>query len=681
MPSGAPVGGARIEGNRTDHNGENGIAAEDGGHTLTGNTARANGAFGIDAGINVDGGGNRATGNAEAAQCRGVVCVSTDPATATAPDLTAPVTVIQQSPGAASGADATFAFGATDAGSPETAMEYECRLDPLPDPIEEPDLEPPDPGEVPDAPDGEGWVECMSPIEFRDLDEGPHHFEVRATDFAGNTDITPATHDWVVELRPEEEGPGTLAPETRIAAGPPATTTADTATLRFTGSDDMTPGPDLRFECRLGDAWERCTNPKTYTGLTPGAYTFEVRAIDRRGHADPVPAAISWTVNPAPPDVTPPTTTIESGPDRTTAKTRASFTFASDDPEATFECRLNHATAFSACATPYVVTGLPTGDRVLAVRARDRAGNVDPTPAAYDWTISAAPVPAFVHCGMEVTRSILVRNDLSECLFDGLVVAADGITIDLDGHTLDGKGLGAGVRNAGFDNVTVTNGRLVDFDWGVVLNTGTRHNVLENLRPELAQEAAFGLGQAPEPDPNLPVEPPDPFPAADSGVRDNVLRENTIVGNKRGVWLTGNTRGTLVTGNAFTGTNEEAVWIERSHHNRVVNNEIDASSGDAVLLEGSTFNTIADNHLDSNKTGVVLDVTHTPPVDVQSNDNRVERNLIEESGGLEVIESDRNQLLDNVVRRALRNRPLARVRPRQRRARQRPAHRTRAAST
>ena len=147
--AGAPVGGALVEGNRTDHNGESGILVEDGGHTIKANIARSNGAFGIDAGINIDGGGNRATGNGEAAQCRGVVCLSTDAAAATAPDAIAPVTVIQQSPGAASGADATFAFSATDAGSPETAMAYECRLDPLPDPIAEPDLEPPDPGRRP----------------------------------------------------------------------------------------------------------------------------------------------------------------------------------------------------------------------------------------------------------------------------------------------------------------------------------------------------------------------------------------------------------------------------------------------------------------------------------------------------------------------------------------------------
>ena len=57
-----------------------------------------------------------------------------------------------------------------------------------------------------------------------------------------------------------------------------------------------------------------------------------------------------------------------------------------------------------------------------------------------------------------ITQSIVVRNDLHDCLWDGLVVGADGITIDLDGHTIDGKGIAAGIRNDGFDNVTIKNG-------------------------------------------------------------------------------------------------------------------------------------------------------------------------------------------------------------------------------
>jgi parallel beta-helix repeat protein len=679
---GLPVGGALIEGNRTNQNGESGILVADGGHTVRANTAHSNAGFGIDAGenpeilgdpfpgTNVDGGGNEANGNVELEQCRGVVCLAGDPAALVAPDTTAPVTVIDQAPADPSGGDVTFAFSADDATpdgaahSPTTAMEYECRLDPLPDPLPElepPDLEPPNPGEPPDVdtpPDGEGWIECMSPVTFRDLDEGEHHFEVRATDFADNKDLTPATHDWHVELRPEEEGPGTLAPDTRIASGPPSVTDASSATFRFTGSDDTTPGPDMRFECKLdppgpdAGAWESCTTPRAYAGLAVGVHTFEVRALDRSGNADPEPAARTWTIQAPPPDTVPPGTTIDSGPDRTTVQRNASFAFSSDDPGATFECKLDNQPAFGACTSPHELTGVPVGDRVLEVRAKDQAGNVDPSPASFDWTVSAAPVPTFVHCGQVLTQSTLVRNDLVDCLFNGLVIGANGITVDLDGHTIDGKGLGSGVRNDGFDNVTIRNGKVVDFDWGVSLNTGTRRNVVEQIRPEMTQEAGIGLGHQPQPDPALPVEPPDPFPSADSGVRDNVVRDNTIVGNSRGIWLTANTQGTLVRGNALTATSDDAIWLERSHHNRVEQNQIAASSGAGVALEGSTHNTVVDNEMEDNNSGVRLDVTHTPPVDVQSNDNRVERNLIEESGGLDVIESDRNHLVENVVRRA-----------------------------
>ena len=215
--------------------------------------------------------------------------------------MTPPVTVITQHPGAVSGGDVTFKFTANDqtpdgaAYSPATAMEFECRLDPPPDPLPEPqdpDLEPPNPGEPPDIdspPDGEGWVECMSPITFKDMDEGMHHFEVRATDFADLKDITPATHDWAVEFVLEGEPEGALAPDTRIASGPPAVTTADSATFRFTGSDDTTPGPNLTFECRLNAGpWQSCATPRTYTGLAAAQHNFGVRAMN--DGATPIPS-------------------------------------------------------------------------------------------------------------------------------------------------------------------------------------------------------------------------------------------------------------------------------------------------------------------------------------------------------------------------------------------------------
>ena len=113
-----------------------------------------------------------------------------------------------------------------------------------------------------------------------------------------------------------------------------------------------------------------------------------------------------------------------------------------------------------------------------SVAARDGEGNLDATPASWSWTITASTVPASVSCGQLITQSVLVQNDLLDCLGDGLVVGASNITIDLNGHTLDGTGLGAGVLNNGFDNVTITNGTIQEFDFGVQLNAGTSLNVI-----------------------------------------------------------------------------------------------------------------------------------------------------------------------------------------------------------
>ena len=96
-----------------------------------------------------------------------------------------------------------------------------------------------------------------------------------------------------------------------------------------------------------------------------------------------------------------------------------------------------------------------SGDHELRVRAVDPAGNADPTPATYAWTVGAAPVPDDVFCGQVITQSILVRNDLTTACATASSIGADGITIDLDGHTIDGKGLGAGIRNDGYDSVTI----------------------------------------------------------------------------------------------------------------------------------------------------------------------------------------------------------------------------------
>ena len=73
-------------------------------------------------------------------------------------------------------------------------------------------------------------------------------------------------------------------------------------------------------------------------------------------------------------------------PDAKTTSTEASFRFSSSEQGSSFDCALDGA-AFAPCSTPMRYTGLAHGEHEFRVRAIDRAGNVDPTPATYQWTI------------------------------------------------------------------------------------------------------------------------------------------------------------------------------------------------------------------------------------------------------------------------------------------------------
>ncbi len=128
------------------------------------------------------------------------------------------------------------------------------------------------------------WFACTTPYTSFALADGPHRFQVRATDPAGNTDQSPATRDFTIDSD---------LPETTIDAGPAGLTTDASPRFEFSSND-----PSSIFECRLdsGD-WAACSSPKSYGLLLQGPHTFEVRATDAVGNADPMPAQRNFTVD------------------------------------------------------------------------------------------------------------------------------------------------------------------------------------------------------------------------------------------------------------------------------------------------------------------------------------------------------------------------------------------------
>jgi hypothetical protein len=99
----------------------------------------------------------------------------------------------------------------------------------------------------------------------------------------------------------------------------------------------------------------------------------------------PPPGPEPVRVTTVPGDTTPPNTRIVSGPPRNTYKTKAKFRFASSEPQSHFQCRLDKK-KWRACANPFKRTVKP-GKHVFKVRAIDRFGNVDPSPARFGWRV------------------------------------------------------------------------------------------------------------------------------------------------------------------------------------------------------------------------------------------------------------------------------------------------------
>jgi hypothetical protein len=105
--------------------------------------------------------------------------------------------------------------------------------------------------------------------------------------------------------------------------------------------------------------------------------------------------AVTWNITVTAADTTPPDTSIDTQPTNPTTDTNASFTYSSTETNSTFECRLDSTLPadFASCPTSgKSYTGLGLGSHTFAVRAKDAAGNTDPTPASYTWTITT-PTP------------------------------------------------------------------------------------------------------------------------------------------------------------------------------------------------------------------------------------------------------------------------------------------------
>ena len=147
------------------------------------------------------------------------------------------------------------------------------------------------------------------------------------------------------------------------------------------------------FQCQFDDGPQfECVSPFD-TDVADGPHLFTV-AAKLNTRIDDTPATAAWTT-----DITPPDTQLLSGPPELDNAVLAVFTFGGTDTAGavTFECSLDGA-AFAACTSPHE-TPVTDGTRSFAVRSRDAAGNLDPTPEMLTWTVDTTAPDTMITAG------------------------------------------------------------------------------------------------------------------------------------------------------------------------------------------------------------------------------------------------------------------------------------------
>ena len=219
--------------------------------------------------------------------------------------------------------------------------------------------------------DGAAFATCTSPTSYAVVADGPHTFQVKASDVAGNTGAT-ASHTWTVD---------TGAPTAYTTAMPSDPSNSSAPSFSFDSEAGAT------FQCSLDGAFSSCSSPKSYSGVADGSHTFQVKATDAAGNTG---AAVSytWTV-----DTIVPVASVTASPANPSTSSSPSFSFSSESG-ASFQCSLDDA-AFATCTSPNAYAGVADGSHTFEVKATDAAGNTGPV-ASYTWTIDTVAPTASI---------------------------------------------------------------------------------------------------------------------------------------------------------------------------------------------------------------------------------------------------------------------------------------------
>jgi parallel beta-helix repeat protein len=222
-----------------------------------------------------------------------------------------------------------------------------------------------------------------------------------------------------------------------------------------------------------------------------------------------------------------------------------------------------------------------------------------------------ATEPVTVHCGQVITEDTTVANDLTDCPDHGLVIGADDVTLDLNGHTIDGDGAGEdlGIDNtAGHDGVMIADGSLEEFTIGVLLVSAS-----DNRLRDVTVRDSHHVGMAVVESRNIEIAKSSVAASQFAGIvvefdssQVRINRTTVIGSGLSGVAVLGSAN-VEITQSALSG-NTTGIGVEGSPRTRIEWNSISHNRQEGILIrEGSDDSVVSQNSITGNADGVLLD--------------------------------------------------------------------------
>jgi parallel beta-helix repeat protein len=200
--------------------------------------------------------------------------------------------------------------------------------------------------------------------------------------------------------------------------------------------------------------------------------------------------------------------------------------------------------------------------------------------AAFSLPGSAYAARADLTCGATITVSTKLHHDLVDCPSNGIVIGADNVTLDLNGHTVDGDAnlvdacpgeqlCDVGIANSeGHKRVTVRGGSVRDFATGVHL-LGGEQNDLRHLSVTRSFFAGIVVVNS-----------------SGKQVKSSIAADNGLTTDSAGVVLF-TSRGACIEGNRLSGNGDAGLFAAQADDSLVEGNAAVDNTNAGIAFEGS----------------------------------------------------------------------------------------------